>query len=168
MIDTALRIDLARPSDLAETDALFARSYPVLLKPDYPPSVLVTALPIISRAQPKLLASGTFYVARLDGAIVGAGGWTPGAPGGARSQRAVGHIRHVVTDHDHTRRGIGRAIMSKIFATAAAARMSELHCQATITAVPFYRSVGFLDLREIVVPLRPGIEFPAVAMTRSL
>ncbi len=168
MSDTTLQIDTATPADLAETDALFARAYPVLLKPDYPPSVLVTALPIISRAQPKLLASGTFYVARLDGAIVGAGGWTPGAPGGARSQRAVGHIRHVVTDQDYTRRGVGRAIMARIFETAMAAGMGELKCQATITAVPFYKSMGFNVLGDITVPLRPGIDFPAVAMARPL
>jgi hypothetical protein len=43
----------------------------------------VLALPIISRARPELLASGTYFVA-LDGngRMVGAGGWTRGAPEG--------------------------------------------------------------------------------------
>ena len=48
----------ATPSDLAAVDALLARSYPRLLAADYPPSVLVTAVPIIARARPELLASG--------------------------------------------------------------------------------------------------------------
>ena len=50
-------------ADLARVDALLSRSYPRLLKRDYPPSVLVTALPLISRAQPALLDSGSYYVA---------------------------------------------------------------------------------------------------------
>lgn len=37
--------------DLAAVDRLLADSYPRLLAADYAPSVLVTALPIISRAQ---------------------------------------------------------------------------------------------------------------------
>ena len=45
-----------RPTTLADTpavDALLAASYPVLLKPDYRPSVLVTALPLINTRSPR-------------------------------------------------------------------------------------------------------------------
>ena len=163
-----LKIRVATPGDLAAVDRVFARSYPALLKPDYPPSVLVTALPLISRAQPRLLASGTFFLAETGGQIVGAGGWTPGAPGGARSAVRAGHVRHLVTDQNHTRRGVGRAIMDRVFETARDAGMTELRCQATRTAVPFYRAVGFSVLGDIMVPLRPGIDFPAVSMMRAL
>ena len=45
--------------DLSALDGLFARAYPRLLKADYPPSVMVTALPLISRAKPELLRCGT-------------------------------------------------------------------------------------------------------------
>ena len=73
----AIAVRTARSGDLAAVDAVLARAYPRLLKPDYPPSVLVTALPLISRAQPSLLASGTYYVVEDDaGQVVGAGGWT--------------------------------------------------------------------------------------------
>ena len=65
--DIFLRV--ATPADLAAVDALLARSYPRLLAADYPPSVLVTALPLISRARPELLASGTYYVVE-DGDIL--------------------------------------------------------------------------------------------------
>ena len=64
---------LIRPStlsDLAAVDALLARTYPKLLKADYPPSVLVTALPLISRAQPKLLTCGTYYVVEDDACLL--------------------------------------------------------------------------------------------------
>ena len=95
----AIAVRTARSGDLAAVDAVLARAYPRLLKPDYPPSVLVTALPLISRAQPSLLASGTYYVAEDDaGQIVGAGGWTKD-----RASSELGHIRHVVTDDRMTR-----------------------------------------------------------------
>lgn len=168
MTEIDFTIRTATSADLAAVDAVFARAYPVLLKPDYPPSVLVTALPIISRAQPKLLASGTFYLAEIEGRIIGAGGWTQGAPGGAKEGARVAHVRHLVTDTGYTRRGVGRALMFHIFKTAAAAGMTQMKCQSTRTAVPFYTSVGFEPLGEIDVPLRPGIVFPAQAMQRPL
>ena len=52
----------ANPDDLSALDLLLARSYPRLLKADYPPSVVVLALPIIVRARPELLASGRYFV----------------------------------------------------------------------------------------------------------
>ena len=104
------------PGDLAELDALFARSYPKLLKADYPPSVLVTALPLISRANPALLASGTYFVAEENGTILGAGGWTRD-----RREAQTGHVRHLVTDDRALRRGVGRAIMTCNFRDARAA-----------------------------------------------
>ncbi len=155
-----------RPStmaDLARVDALLARSYPKLLKADYPPSVLVTALPIISRAQPALLRSGTYFVAEEGGAIIGAGGWTPD-----RRVRRLGHIRHVVTDDRHLRRGIARALLERCFETARAAGCVRLECWSTRTAVPFYESVGFEKVSLMDVQLAGGISFPSVRMLRAL
>ena len=158
---------VAGRTDLAGIDALLARAYPRLLKPDYPASVLVTALPIISRARPELVVSGSYWVA-LDGpAIVGAGGWTPGAPGDGGVMAALGHIRHVVTDDRQVRRGIGRGLMQRAMAQAKAAGIVRLECLSTRTAVPFYASIGFVELGAVDVPLRPGITFPAVRMVRN-
>lgn len=160
----AVRVRPARPGDLAALDALFARAYPKLLKADYPPSVLVTALPLISRAQPALLSSGTFFVAETrSGGIIGAGGWTPRAGLGG-----VGDIRHVVTDDRALRQGVARAVMETVFDTARAAGIGLLDCKATRTAVPFYMAMGFAPLGPIDVQLRPGIVFPAIQMQRRL
>ena len=162
-------ISRANRDDLAEIDALLGRAYPALLKDAYPPSVLVTAIPLIARANPGLIASGSYFVVRDGGRIVGAGGWTRGAPGGGADVGAsTGHIRHVVSDPDKVRSGIGRALMDHIFKDAAGAGMSGLHCLSTLMAVPFYAACGFQEIGPVSVSLRPGIEFPAVAMTRAL
>lgn len=164
-----MKIRRTTPSDLGAVDALLARSYPVLLKSDYPPSVLVMALPLIARARPELVASGTYFLAETDDArVVAAGGWTFAAPTDGQKQSGLAHIRHVVTDPTMTRRGIARCLLTRVMADAAASGVTEFDCLSTRTAVPFYASMGFEPLNLVDVPLRPGIHFPAVRMRRSV
>lgn len=151
-----------RPStlhDLAEVDALLARSYPLLLRGDYPPSVLVTALPLISRAQPALLKSGTYYLVTEGSDILGAGGWTVD-----RNCRSRGHMRHLITDHRHLRRGVASQIVSHCLQVAKDRGIDEMECWSTYTAEPFYQAMGFEPLGLLDVPLAPGITFPAQRM----
>ncbi|MCR8726727.1 GNAT family N-acetyltransferase [Frigidibacter sp. ROC022] len=156
------------PADLAALDQLYSRSYPNLLKADYPPSTLVMALPLIARAQPRLLASGSFYLVESDGEPVGAGGWSWGGPQGGASPTHMAHVRHLVTDHRRVRQGIARRLMGHVLAEAKAAGARILDCQSTLTAVPFYASLGFREVGPILIQLRPGIEFPAVRMQKVL
>ena len=164
----------AQPADLSAVDLLLSRSYPRLLAPDYPPSVLVLAIPRIARAQPGLLASGTYFLAE-DGAgrIVGAGGWTRAAPGrvgplGVAAGQNIGHVRHVATDPDVVRQGVGRKLMAWVMQDARAAGVEVMDCASTRTAVPFYAAMGFKVVGEMVVPLAPGVDFPAVRMMADL
>ena len=150
-------------ADLAVVDALLARSYPKLLKADYPPSVLVTVLPVIARAQPKLLRCGTYYVVEEDGQVLGAGGWTPD-----RTDPALGHIRHVATDDRALRRGVGRRLLNHCFDTARAAGVQRMECWATLTAERFYQAVGFQTVGPMDVTLEGGIRFPSLRMLRDL
>jgi len=170
MCATTLTIRPTRAADLTALDALFSRSYPALLKQDYPPSTLVTALPLIARAQPRLVTSGTYFMAESDGDVLGAGGWTWGAPqgGGALGPRDMAHVRHVVTDHRHTRKGIARRLFGTIFQTARQAGVGLLDCQSTLSAVPFYTAMAFHPIGPIEISLRPGISFSAVRMQRRL
>jgi GNAT superfamily N-acetyltransferase len=159
-----ITVRVARPDDLAGVDALLSRAYPRLLKADYPPSVLVTALPLIVRAQPALLRCGTYYVAETEaGQIVGAGGWTPD-----RTLSDTGHIRHVVCDDRLTRRGIARGLIERAVQTAQDAGIRQMECWSTRTAVPFYAAMGFCEIGPFDVPLRAGITFPSVRMMRDL
>lgn len=167
MKNSVLTVRTALAADFDGVDALLARSYPAILKADYAPSVLVTAVPLISRAQPRLVLSGTYFVVQdAEGAIVGAGGWTrQGLPGlGA----TIGHVRHVVVDHRRLREGIGRRLMDHVFRTTRAAGLEQLECFSTLTAVPFYAACGFSNLGPMTVELGAGIDFPAVHMRRLL
>lgn len=158
----------ATKQDIAAVDALLWRAYPRLLKPDYAPSTLVMALPLISRAQPDLITSGTYYLIEENKILLGAGGWTLAAPGKGGITRGVGHIRHVVTDDRATRRGVGRRLLNHIIATATAQGLRRLRCFSTLTAEPFYAALGFTKTADISIPLAPGIDFPAIDMERPL
>lgn len=156
-----------KAEDIASLDALLARSYPRLLAADYPPSVLVTAIPRISRAQPALVTCGTYFVAFRKGQLVGGGGWTRAVPGGkGRGRAQVGHIRHFATDVDAVRCGVATALMAKVLDTAAEAGVRMMECQSTRTAVPFYHRAGFEVMGDIEVPLDAGITFAAVRMVK--
>ncbi len=165
---TTFTVRTSTLADLGRIDALLGRSYPVLLKDAYPPSLLVTAIPLISKAQPRLVASGTYFLVEEGARALGAGGWTKAAPGEGQATPSVGHIRHVVTDHTQVRRGIGRALMDHIFADARAAGMVRLECLSTLMAVPFYAACGFKERGPVSISLRPGIDFPAVLLDLAL
>lgn len=151
-------------SDVSAIDRLLSQSYARLLKADYPPSVQVTAIPIISRANPSLISSGTYYVAVTpEDEIIGAGGWTRSI-----KKAEMADVRHIVTDYRHVRRGIARRIMMGVISEARRAGVTRLDCLATRTAQPFYDAMGFDTLGQITVGLRPGIDFPTIRMQRTL
>lgn len=160
-------VRLTTQADIARLDRLFAESYAVLLRPDYEAATLDAALPLMARAQPELVTSGSYYAVEEDGAILGAGGWTHAAPGSGALQDGLAHIRHVVTDHRAVRRGVGRMLLRHVFAQARQAGATRLGCISTRTAVPFYTAMGFRAVGAVSVPIAPG-GFPAVEMARDL
>lgn len=159
----------ATVADLAAVDALIASSYRALLKRDYPPSVLVTALPLISRANPVLLRSGSYYLTEDgEGRVLAAGGWSRSPPQGGPGRPDIGHVRAVATHPGHLRKGLAQAILTRAMTDALSAGVARMVCQSTRTAVPFYTAMGFRPRGEIEIALRPGITFPAVEMDRPL
>jgi N-acetylglutamate synthase-like GNAT family acetyltransferase len=165
-----ITIRRATRGDIADVDRLLARSYPRLLAADYPASVMVLAVPIIARARPELLASGKYFLA-LDatGRVVGAGGWSLGHPGGKDAGASdTGHVRHVATDPDMVRMGVGRKLMGEALADAARSDVRRMECLSTRTAVSFYEALGFRVVGATEVTLQPGIVFPAVRMLADL
>ena len=159
-----ISVRTATAADISPVDTLLAQSYARLLKGSYPPSVMVTAVPLISRANPFLISSGTYYVACDEaGAILGAGGWSRSSRG-----RKVADVRHLVTHHQHLRKGVARQIMESVIAEARRAGITQMESLSTRVAVPFYAAMGFDTRMEVDVELRPGIVFPAVRMLKSL
>lgn len=168
MTTPTLTIRTAAADDLAGIDAMLASSYPRLLRRDYAPSVLVTVVPVMARAQPQLVSSGRYLVAEVDGRLVGAGGWSLAPPPGGRPGRRRAHVRHVVTDYRAVRTGVGRRLMAAVMDAARTEGVRGMECLSTLTAVPFYVACGFSEVARLDLPIVPGIPFEAVRMVRAL
>lgn len=165
MPQTGYSIRQANPGDRAGVTELLRASYPTLMGPAYDAAKLRPALTLMTRANPKLLSSGTFYVAEAaDGSIVGCGGWSRERPGGGVEAEAVGHIRHFGTHPEWTRRGIGQAIFRRCEAAARDAGIRELECYASLNAERFYAALGFERVKSIDVELSPDVSLTGCLM----
>ncbi len=165
----ALSIRIATPEDAPAVDALLKRSYGRLLREDYPAEILIAALPLMTRSNPRLLASGTYFAVEDEtGQLIGAGGWTPWAPGNMADTPGLGHIRHVATDDRAVRRGVGRMILQRCIDEAKAAGLERLEALSTLTAASFYEAMGFEDIEPVAVAMGPDVLFPSIRMLRDL
>lgn len=167
-----------RPATLADEAAvnkLLMNSYENLLAADYDQEFLNIALPLITKGREELLTCGTWYVVEdpRDGSLTGCGGWTfrnPSAKDGGDGSK-VPHLRHFATRADMTRKGIGKAIwdrsLEEITKQSADGADTTLEVFSTITAAPFYASVGFEKIIELTLPLADNCNFPCILMRRD-
>ena len=157
---TQLAIRVATPADREMLDGLIAASYATLDDGLYDRAALAAAMPAMSKANPKLLASGTYYIVEIDGEPAACGGWTREAP-------------HTGLIEDHiliqaTRRDAARGLLDHCLAEAAAAGIRLMKSQSTLLAEPFYASAGFRRVAAAKAEMAPGIELPVVRMERPL
>jgi len=163
-----LTIRTAVPEDSDRLSTLMMASYAMLADSRYDSDVLAAALPLISQANPKLLASGTYFVVESDGEAAGCGGWTMEEPGGGPIRPGIAHIRHFATHPAHTRKGVAKLILERCFAEATAAGARIMHSRSTLPAESFYAAAGFRQIGMIDVKLSSGIVLPAIEMEREL
>lgn len=162
--EATLRV--ARPEDAAEISRVLRASYGTLYRGWYQDDVLAAALPAMTRANPRLLASGRYFVAEIDGAIVSCGGWSPEKPGIGVIPR-LAHVRHFATDPDFINRGCGGALLRRSLDEAKAARFAEIESISSLTAEAFYARHGFRQVEMVRMPVG-GVSFACVLMRRRL
>ena len=165
----AIAIRIATPDDAEGVSDVLRASYGTLLPAHYTPAEMAAMLPIIVRANPKLLASGTYYVAVEGDAYLGCGGWTPANHARvADSTPGLGAIRHFATHPGHLRRGVGSAMYREAERTARLAGMTRFQCMAARGAERFYESLGFVVDGPFDLPLEDGVVMPSIRMFKSL
>ena len=163
-----ITLRVATPEDEQALSDLIAASYRTLTDGGYDGGTLAAALPLMSRANPKLLSSGSYYVAFADESIAGCGGWTFETPGTAETVHGVAHIRHFATHPAHLRKGVARVLIERCLADAHRAGATLMRSQSTLPAEAFYAAAGFVRVRRIEVAMGPGVTLPAIEMERRL
>jgi GNAT superfamily N-acetyltransferase len=164
-----MRLRVATPEDVDAVAAVLGPSYTELMAPAYPPDLMARALPLITRPNPRLLASGRYYLVETEsGEPAGCGGWSPDPPDRREKDPRRAHIRHYATHPDWLRRGVGRMIYERCEADARAAGFALFECYASLGGEAFYAALGFRRLGRIETPMPGGIRFPAIRMERAL
>lgn len=161
---------VATLEDKAAVEELLAASYPTLMASSYDQDILVPTLALITKANPSLLTSGTYYVVETrDRAVIGCGGWTRKAPPGTDEvATGIGHLRHFGTHPKWIRRGVGTAIYERCIATACADGIRALEVLSSLNGEAFYSALGFKRVSEVFVAIGADISFPSVLMRREL
>lgn len=165
----SFHVRVATPDDESALSGMLRACYPALMAGSYDTDVLAAALPLMTRANPKLLAAGTFYVAETDdGRQIGCGGWTRENPAGGAVEPGLAHIRHFGTDPAWAGRGVARALYARCEADARTAGIGRFDCNSSLNAEGFYAAMGFAAVARVEVPMTEDITFPAVLMRREI
>jgi GNAT superfamily N-acetyltransferase len=169
---------LARPADLEALSALMEAAISELQKPFLDQRQIESSRTIMG-LDSQLVEDGTYFVVEADGELAGCGGWSRRATlyGGDRSPgrsaalldpaRDAARVRAMYTHPRHTRKGVGRLILSLCEEAARAEGFRSVELMATLAGEPLYRACGYEE-RERVVDDRGGAAVPLLRMSKAL
>lgn len=127
----------------------------------------------------QLIEDGTYFVAEIDGALAGCGGWsrrrmlygadvTTGRDLGLLDPAVdAARIRAMYTHPAHVRRGVARAILAKSEAAALAEGFARMEFVSTMAGVPLYLACGYVA-GELFNDATGGVPVPLLRMSKSL
>lgn len=163
-----IEIRIAGAADASAVRQVLAASYPVLMANAYDDALLARALPLMTLANPRLLGSGTYYLAEVDGKPVGCGGWTREEPGSGLVVPGVAHIRHFGVAEHFVGRGVGRVLYERCAADARKSGVQRLDCYSSLNGEAFYSALGFKVVRPVDVPMGADLNFPSLYMSLAI
>jgi len=167
-------------SDQADIEKLIARSIRALGSVDYTSAQIEAALQGAFGVDTQLIRDGTYFVAELQGRIVGCGGWSCRRTlfgSDAHGQRDSGLLNPVVdaakiraffVDPGVARQGIGASILSRCEAEAIARGFMCFELMATLPGVRLYSARGYKAGSPVMHPLTPDMTIQFVPMTKDL
>ncbi len=174
------QIRLARLEECNEIQSVINRSVRGLAANDYTTEQIEIALLGVLGLDTQLIQDGTYYVAELDGAIVGCGGWSWrrtlfGSDAlGNRNNDALdpakepGKIRAFFVLPQHARKGIGREILELCEAKARDFGFYRLELGATLPGQRLYQSFGYTAGDSYEYECKPGKYITIIPMSKQL
>lgn len=128
-----------------------------------------------------LIADATYFVAEIDGRIVGCGGWSRrktlyGAsrysesrdPEFLDAKTDAAKIRAFFVHPDAARKGVGTAILDTCESEARAFGFSRAEMMSTLPGKPLYSARGYTGSELVLIPVGDGIEIECVKMSKRL
>jgi GNAT superfamily N-acetyltransferase len=169
---------LARRTDLDALRALMDAAISELQKPFLDESQIASSRTIMG-LDTQLIDDGTYFIVEADGHLAGCGGWSRRAtlyggdqsPGRSAAQldpaKDAARIRAMYTHPHHTRKGVGRLILSLCEKAAKSEGFRKVELMATMAGEPLYRACGY-EPCERIMDDRGGVAVPLLRMTKSL
>jgi GNAT superfamily N-acetyltransferase len=169
---------VARRDDVDALRALMDASIAELQKGFLDPAQIAASRAIMG-LDTQLIDDGTYFVVECDGEIAGCGGWSRRATlyGGDHSTARdaslldpttdAARVRAMYTHPSHTRKGIGKLILSLCEDAARAEGYRATQLMATMSGVPLYTACGYAP-QERIMDDRGGVPVPLVRMTKRL
>ncbi|MGH7179382.1 MAG: GNAT family N-acetyltransferase [Tepidisphaeraceae bacterium] len=179
---TEFHLRLAQDRDIDAIATLIPLAVRELSEPFYSPREIERAVAHVFGVDRQLISDRTYFVAELDGQIVGCGGWSRRKTifGGDQttfkeaSDQALdprvdaARIRAFFVHPQFARRGIGRAILIACESAAREAGFRKLELIATLPGEPLYRACGYRSVSPFLIAMPDGSTLPAVRMDKSI
>ena len=178
MTNDKLTHRLARRSDLDALKALMDAAISELQKPFLNESQIASSRMIMG-LDTQLIDDETYFIIESDGQLAGCGGWSRRATmyGGDQTpgrnadlldpKKDAARIRAMYTHPNHTRKGVGRYIISLCEEAAKSEGFTTMELVGTLSGEPLYRACGYVPY-ENFVDTRGGAGVPLLRMRKSL
>ena len=175
-----LSLRLAALEDRPRLEKLIAESATGLSRNDYTDEQVRAALGGAFGVDSELIGDGTYFVAEVDGEIVGCGGWSRrktlfggDAQPGRQSESldpAVdsARIRAFFVHPRWARRGIGREILERCEAEARRHGFRSAEHLATLPGEKLYRELGYAGRERVPHRLNEDVTIDFVPMRKPL
>lgn len=166
-------------ADIPEISALIEASVNGLQSGDYSPTQRAAALGSVFGTDKNLIIDQTYFIAELEGQMVGCGGWSKrqamfGADSLASKQsgfldpaKDAARIRAFFVHPDFARRGIGAKILAHCEAAAIKDGFKRFELGSTLTGIPLYSAYGYEPIERIDTPLPNGETLAIVLMGKA-
>jgi GNAT superfamily N-acetyltransferase len=171
---------LAISEDVPTLRELIPLSARELSKNYYTPQQVESMIKYVIGVDTQLIEDNTYYVAEVEGQIVGCGGWSKRKTlfGGDQSKgtqdplldpkQDPGRIRAFFVHPDWARRGIGRRIMNECEQAAGRDGFTVMDLAATLPGEPLYAAMGYQPTERFDISTPDGSQIPAVHMRKQL
>ncbi len=168
---SSFTIRRARMSDRNHLLAMQANSMRRLARHCYSRAEVEAFIAFVGTMDDQLIQEGTYYVGEVGDRPVASGGWSrirANYGGGTPVDQTAAKIRSLFVHPDWARHGFGRLLMERAERQAFEAGFQRVELNALLSGVPFYRALGYRELRPIALSLPDGITFRGLTMAKPL
>jgi GNAT superfamily N-acetyltransferase len=156
--------------DLDRLGPLIERSFRALGARCYSDEVIEASLGVSIRLDARLVRDGSYLTIEQNGELIACGGWSThySAVPGETLPPGTAEVRAMFVAPEHTRRGLGRALLSASERVLAAAGYQHAHLVATLSGRELYLAAGYREQGRDRVPLPGGLTMEVIPMVKRL